>query len=44
VLSRYPQTPLPPPEPFTIVWIGTPETAPYLDTIKGALKQVPERA
>lgn len=42
-LKRYPQTPLPPSEPFTIGWIGTPETAPHLDTIKGALKQVPER-
>jgi len=39
-LRRYPQTALPAPEPFTIGWIGTPETAPYLDTIKGALKQV----
>ena len=39
-LRRYPQTPLPPAEPFTIGWIGTPETAPYLDTIKSALKQV----
>jgi len=39
-LTRYPQTPWPAPEPFTIGWIGTPETAPYLDTIKGALKQV----
>jgi hypothetical protein len=27
-------------EPFTIGWIGTPETAPYLDTINGALSQV----
>ena len=35
-----PQTALPRLEPFTIGWIGTPETAPYLDTIKGALKQV----
>ena len=39
-LRRYPQTALPPAEPFTIGWIGTPETAPYLDTIKSALKQV----
>ncbi|HEY6656650.1 MAG TPA: hypothetical protein VI038_07450 [Methyloceanibacter sp.] len=39
-LRRYPQTALPAAEPFTIGWIGTPETAPYLDTIKGALKQV----
>jgi glycosyltransferase involved in cell wall biosynthesis len=39
-LRRYPQTTLPAPEPFTIGWIGTPETAPYLDTIKGALQQV----
>jgi len=39
-LRGYPQTALPAPEPFTIGWIGTPETAPYLDTIKGALKQV----
>ena len=39
-LRRYPQTALPAPEPFTIGWIGTPETAPYLDTTKGALKQV----
>jgi glycosyltransferase involved in cell wall biosynthesis len=31
---------LPATEPFTIGWIGTPETAPYLDTIKGALKQI----
>jgi glycosyltransferase involved in cell wall biosynthesis len=39
-LRRYPQTALPPAEPFTIGWIGTPETAPYLDTIKNALKRV----
>ncbi len=39
-LQRYPQRALPAPEPFTIGWIGTPETAPYLDTIKGALRQV----
>lgn len=39
-LGRYPQTALPQPEPFTIGWIGTPETLPYLDTIKGALTQV----
>ena len=39
-LRRYPQTALPPAEPFTIGWIGTPETAPYLDTIKRALKRV----
>lgn len=39
-LRRYPKTALPPPEPFTIGWIGTPETAPYLDTIKSALQQV----
>lgn len=39
-LGRYPQTALPASEPFTIGWIGTPETAPYLDTIKGALRHV----
>jgi glycosyltransferase involved in cell wall biosynthesis len=39
-LRRYPHTALPPAEPFTIGWIGTPETAPYLEPIKGALKQV----
>ena len=27
-LRRYPQAPLPPAEPFTIGWIGAPETAP----------------
>jgi glycosyltransferase involved in cell wall biosynthesis len=39
-LRRYPEGALPPPKPFTIGWIGTPETAPYLDTIKGALTRV----
>ncbi len=39
-LRRYPEGSLPPPKPFTIGWIGTPETAPYLDTIKGALTRV----
>jgi len=39
-LRRYPEDSMPPPEPFTIGWIGTPETAPYLDTIKGALNRV----
>lgn len=39
-LRRYPQGAMPPAEPFTIGWIGSPETAPYLDTIKGALRQV----
>jgi len=39
-LRRYPQAELPAPEPFTIGWIGTPETLPYLDTIKGALTRV----
>jgi glycosyltransferase involved in cell wall biosynthesis len=39
-LRRYPQTAPPPAEPFTIGWIGTPETAPYLETIKGALAKV----
>src|SRR5262245_35038863 len=33
-LRRYPQTALPPAEPFTIGWIGTPETAPYLEDRK----------
>jgi glycosyltransferase involved in cell wall biosynthesis len=39
-LKRYPEGSPPSPQPFTIGWIGTPETAPYLDTIKGALRQV----
>jgi glycosyltransferase involved in cell wall biosynthesis len=39
-LRRYPQTALPPAEPFTIGWIGTPETAPYLEIVKPALKRV----
>jgi glycosyltransferase involved in cell wall biosynthesis len=39
-LKRYPHAALPAPEPFTIGWIGTPETAPYLDTIEDALRQV----
>lgn len=39
-LRRYPLGPLPPAKPFTIGWIGTPETAHYLDAIKGALSQV----
>jgi glycosyltransferase involved in cell wall biosynthesis len=39
-LRRYAPTELPPAEPFTIGWIGTPETAPYLDTIAGALNRV----
>ena len=39
-LRRYPPLALPKPEPFTIGWIGTPETAPYLNIIKGALEQV----
>lgn len=39
-LRRYPPTSLPAAEPFTIGWIGTPETAPYLETIKNALKKV----
>ncbi len=43
-LTRYAATPLPPPRPFTIGWIGTPETAHYLDTIHGALRQVLERS
>ncbi len=43
-LRRYPRAPLPAAEPFTIGWIGTPETAPYLDTIKGALRQVLAKA
>jgi glycosyltransferase involved in cell wall biosynthesis len=43
-LSRYAATPLPPPEPFTIGWIGTPETVHYLNTIRGALRQVLERS
>jgi glycosyltransferase involved in cell wall biosynthesis len=43
-LTRYAATPLPDPEPFTIGWIGTPETAHYLTTIEGALRQVLARA
>ena len=42
-LRRYPQTAPPPSEPFTIGWIGTPETAPYLETIKGALARCSPR-
>jgi glycosyltransferase involved in cell wall biosynthesis len=42
-LTRYAATPLPPPCPFTIGWIGTPETVHYLDTIQGALRQVLDR-
>ncbi len=43
-LRRYPQTRPPEDEPFTIGWIGTPETAPYLENIKGALRRVLSRA
>jgi len=42
-LTRYEATPPPPPHPFTIGWIGTPETVNYLKTIQGALRQVLER-
>jgi glycosyltransferase involved in cell wall biosynthesis len=42
-LTRYAATPLPPPRPFTIGWIGTPETVHYLDTIQDALRQALER-
>jgi glycosyltransferase involved in cell wall biosynthesis len=42
-LTRYEATPLPPQQPFTIGWIGTPETAHYLKAIEGALRQVLER-
>jgi hypothetical protein len=42
-LRRYPQTPLPPAEPFTIGWIGTPETAPYLDTIQERVEAGPRQ-
>ena len=43
-LTRYDATPPPPQQPFTIGWIGTPETAHYLKTIQGALRQVLERS
>lgn len=39
-LARYSATPLPAGEPFTIGWIGTPETARYLETIRGALARL----
>jgi glycosyltransferase involved in cell wall biosynthesis len=39
-VQRYPPSVLPEPEPFTIGWIGTPETVVYLDMIKSALEQV----
>ena len=42
-LTRYEATPPPPQHPFTIGWIGTPETVNYLKTIQGALRQVLER-
>ena len=34
-LRRYPRAPLPPAEPFTIGWIGTPETAPISTRSRG---------
>ena len=39
-LERYPLTPLPDKEVFTIGWIGTPVTARYLKLIQSALEQV----
>jgi len=43
-LTRYDATPLPSSQPFTIGWIGTPETVHYLNTIRGALQQVLEKS
>jgi len=39
-LDRYPSTPLTKKEAFTIGWIGTPKTAPYLRQLQPALQRL----